>query len=110
MPTRHFHQDPLDRLRERNKQKRKELNEKYRANFSDGEGDIPPGVEAQWLKNVEEYERQHRNSSIIKVREYCGDLRFKAVNELPSGDVKGIILSPHPDCESLVYPKSRGYG
>ncbi|VAX15953.1 hypothetical protein MNBD_IGNAVI01-208, partial [hydrothermal vent metagenome] len=70
-------------LNEENKKKRKELEEKFGGDFHKAEdSDLPPEIENEFLKNVEEFERQHENAKNIKVIDLIGNPKFKKIDEL----------------------------
>ena len=43
--------------------KKKELEEKYGAHFSEF-NESPPEIEGQWLNSIDEFEKQHSNANI----------------------------------------------
>ena len=51
-----------------NELKKKELEEKYGAHFSDFK-ELPPEIENQWFNSVEEFEKQFDNAKRITVWE-----------------------------------------
>lgn len=76
--------DEQDRIqRALNAAKKRELEERYGAHFSEPNPDLPPDIEAQWLHNIEEFERQFEHAKRIKVREYVGNPQFKSLEEIP---------------------------
>ncbi|MBI4811315.1 MAG: hypothetical protein HY800_07750 [Ignavibacteriales bacterium] len=75
-----------------NQLKKMELAAKYGAYFNDGESDIPVNIEAQWLKNIEEFEKQFENCRRIKIREFIGNPTFKPLNEIPSEEIENELI------------------
>jgi len=70
-------------LNEKNKKKRKEIEEKYDAVFYKADdNDLPPELENEFLKNIEEFEQQHENAKCIKVIDLIGNPKFKKIDEL----------------------------
>lgn len=65
-----------------NQARKLELREKYGACFSE-ESDLPPDIEEQWLKNIEEFERQHELAREIKVLEFLGNPAFPPLDTIP---------------------------
>lgn len=84
---------PGDDLPERaqrivNDLKRKELEERYGAVFSaPDESEIPSEVEAQWLENIDEFERQFENAAQIPLREFVGSPSIRPVADIPPSEV-----------------------
>ncbi|MBU0558829.1 MAG: hypothetical protein KJ799_10055 [Bacteroidetes bacterium] len=78
-------------LNEQNKKMKKELEEKFSANFYESESELDPEIENQFLKNVEEYERLHENAVYVKVSEYIGNPTFKSIDEIPSFNIADEI-------------------
>jgi hypothetical protein len=67
-----------------NRQKRKEIHEKYHGTFhSGGKGKIPPEVEAEWLQSIERFERQLANAEEVTVLAFIGSPKFRALEEIP---------------------------
>lgn len=66
-----------------NEAKRREIEEKYGAQFSDDQSKLPPEVESQWLNHIEEFERQFENAKRISIRELLGSPTFRSVDEIP---------------------------
>ena len=73
-----------------NQAKKAELEQKYGARFSEL-SKLPPEVEEQWLNNIEEFERQFRNSRDITVREFLGSPAFPLMEDLPAGSLEEEI-------------------
>jgi len=70
-------------LNEENKKKRKEIEEKYDAVFNKPDDSaLPPEIENEFLKNIEEFERQHENAKYVKVIDLIGNPKFKKIDEL----------------------------
>jgi hypothetical protein len=55
-----------------NEAKKEELAEKYGASFSDGESNIDPELEGDFLNYVEEFERTWGHSDVITVWDFLG--------------------------------------
>lgn len=62
--------DELQRIL--NEKKRKELAERYGANFDETQSSLPVDVEAEWLHYIDEFERQFEHAARISVYEYLG--------------------------------------
>ena len=79
-------------LNEENKKKRKEIEEKYDAIFNkpDDSG-LTPELENEFLKNVEEFERQHEKAKYVKVIDLIGNPKFKKIDELSGKSLTDAI-------------------
>jgi hypothetical protein len=56
-----------------NEQKRRELEQRYGAQFSRTPPEMPPDAEADWLEYITEFERQYAANGQISVREFVGN-------------------------------------
>lgn len=61
--------------------KKKELEEKYGAHFSEF-NELPPEMENQWLNSIEEFEKQFDNAKRTTVWEYMDKPDYKTKDEL----------------------------
>lgn len=61
--------------------KKKELEEKYDAHFSD-KSSLTPEIENEWLNSIEEFEKQFQNAERITVFDYLKKPAFKKALEL----------------------------
>ena len=66
-----------------NAARKRELEDKFGAHFSDDKSALPSEVESRWLSNIEEFERQFENAKRVTVREYLGFPAFKLLAEIP---------------------------
>ena len=66
--------------------KRKEIEEKYGAQFSNM-GDLPPEIENEWLKYIENFEQQHKNAENIAVWNFIGKPEYKKIEELQAEEI-----------------------
>jgi hypothetical protein len=66
--------------------KKKELEEKYGAHFSENI-EISPELENKWLNSIEEFEIQFENADKITVFEFLGKTAFKKINELKPEEI-----------------------
>ena len=64
-----------------NELKKKEIEEKYGASFSQS-GNLPPAIEGQWLESIEQFEQQYSKHETISVWEYIGKPEFKKIDKL----------------------------
>ncbi|NCS88184.1 MAG: hypothetical protein AUK34_13305 [Ignavibacteria bacterium CG2_30_36_16] len=78
-------------LNEQNKKKKKELEEKYGADFYESESGVDPEIENHFLNNVEQYENLSENAVSIKVSEYIGSPIFKSIDEISPGNIAAEI-------------------
>ena len=75
------------KLNEENKRKKQKLSEKYGAKFS-RESNLPPDIENQWLKSIEQFEKAHENSKMVTIYDYIGKPDYKPLNEIDSNRIK----------------------
>jgi hypothetical protein len=73
-----------------NELKKKELEQKYGAKFNQ-ESSLPPEIEGEWLKYIEEFEEQFENAVKISVYDYIGKPAYKKISELKSEEVEGEL-------------------
>ncbi len=72
--------------------KRKELEERYGAAFSSpDESEIPAEVEAQWLENIDEFERQFENAARIPLREFVGSPAVRLLADIPPAELEAEL-------------------
>lgn len=74
-----------------NEAKKREIEEKYGARFSDGESKLPPEAEAQWLNYITEFERQFENAKRISIRKRLGSPTFRSLDEIPPQELEAEI-------------------
>ena len=73
-----------------NELKKKEIEEKYGARFSQT-GDLSPELESKWLESIEQFEQQYDNRETISVWQYIGKPEFKKVEELGFGEISSEL-------------------
>jgi hypothetical protein len=67
-----------------NRQKRKEISEKYSGTFhSGGKEKIPPEVEAEWLRSIECFEQQLEHAGEVTVFTFIGSPKLRTLEEIP---------------------------
>jgi hypothetical protein len=66
--------------------KKKELEEKYGANFSDG-SKLDPELESEWLKNIEEFENQFHSAKRTTLWDFIGKPEFKKIDALKVNEI-----------------------
>lgn len=76
-----------------NESRKRELQEKYGADFPEGESRISPGLEDQFLRHVEEFEQQYQHASRVTVRQFVGNPSFKPIREIPAGQLDEAVRS-----------------
>jgi hypothetical protein len=64
-----------------NQAKKRELEEKYGALFSEGTPEAPAEIESQWLDSIDEFERQFKNVRRVTVREFLGNPGFTTLED-----------------------------
>lgn len=74
-----------------NEAKKREIEERFGARFSDEQSAIPPDVELQWLNYIEEFERQFENAKRITVREYLGFPMFSPLDEIACEELSAAL-------------------
>ncbi|SHI65416.1 hypothetical protein SAMN05444280_104120 [Tangfeifania diversioriginum] len=70
--------------------KKKELEKKYGAYFSE-DSELPPEMENQWLNSIDEFEKQFDNAKTITVWEYMDKPSFKTKDELKSHEISNEL-------------------
>ncbi len=78
-------------LNEQNKKKRKELEEKYGADYNKVNEDVPPEIESQFLDNIMKFEEASENAEEVSVWEFLGKPVFKKISELKPEELSGEI-------------------
>jgi hypothetical protein len=78
--SRDNHQDEIQRAL--NDAKKQKLEERYGGRFSSTGPDLPPEIEAEWLDNIEEFERQFEQAGQTTVGKYIGDPVLKRSDEI----------------------------
>lgn len=93
MRTRSISSGEKHLLRKRIQERRKSLAEKYGAIIGKGDSDLPPEIEFDWLRRIEEYEDKHRTALIVTVRDFVGDPDFQPLESIPPERLKQSIDS-----------------
>jgi hypothetical protein len=75
-----------------NELKKKELEQKYGAHFSQG-SNLPTEIENEWLSNIEKFEQQFNNSETISVFKAIGEPAFKRIEELKPNEISFELQS-----------------
>jgi hypothetical protein len=65
-----------------NDAKKRELEEKYGGTFHSSDPNLPPDIEADWLRSIEEFERQFSAASETTVRRFIGNPVILPLSEL----------------------------
>ena len=66
-----------------NQAKKRELQEKYGAQFSEEKSKLPPDIESQWLNYIEEFERQFEHAGRVTLQKFLGNPTFIPLAEIP---------------------------
>lgn len=78
------HQDEIQRAL--NDAKKRKLEERYGGRFASTGPELPPEIEAEWLDNIEEFERQFEQAGQTTVGSYIGGPVFKQFEDIaPEG-------------------------
>ncbi|MGM0532453.1 MAG: hypothetical protein ACQER7_13995 [Bacteroidota bacterium] len=64
-----YKKDENNEKKDNNHRKKREIEKKYGAKFSD-HSDLPPDIEAEWLKNIEKFEEQFNQGKRTTLWEY----------------------------------------
>lgn len=82
-------EDELYNLSFENELKKMKISLEHGANFfSDEENDLPPEIESQWLKNIQQYNDAFANRKMILVHDFIGNPVCRLVNEIPEAEIK----------------------
>ncbi|MDP2885651.1 MAG: hypothetical protein Q8P51_11605 [Ignavibacteria bacterium] len=95
-----FFEEEQERIQKTlNEAKKRRIEEKFGARFSNNESVTPSDVESQWLNYIEEFERQFEIAKRVTVWEYLGFPSFKPLGEIPRekleaelDDVEDLLL------------------
>src|ERR1700722_17845561 len=71
-----------DALKFENELEKLKLQGEFGANFFGGSGNIPPEMEAQWLKNVRAFEESYNNAPEKTIAEIIGNPDLTPVSEI----------------------------
>ncbi|MBN1310105.1 MAG: hypothetical protein JXB30_01720 [Anaerolineae bacterium] len=83
-------QDRIQRIM--NEYKRQELIDKYGGQLSpESNPDLPPEVEAQWLDQIDEFERQFENADRITVNDFIGSPGIRPVDDIAPIDMEAAL-------------------
>ncbi len=74
-----------------NDAKKKEIEERFGGIFGPGESALPPEIEADWLQDIEEFERRFEHVESTTVRHYLGNPEFTSIDRLPEEDIPGAL-------------------
>jgi hypothetical protein len=79
---------PDDRIqRALNEQKKRELEQRYGAQFSWSSNNLPPEAEGEWLDYISEFERQYAANGQISVREFVGNPEVRPLTAIPPEEI-----------------------
>ena len=107
--------EELEKLREVNELKKLKLALESGAIFSDSESMLSPELENEWLTHIEQFEKGHQNSKIVKIDDYAGNPEFRNESEIPDSEIefelkkildkllsKGIVMETICDIEPRI--------
>ena len=83
-----FNDDPEQNLRIENEILKLKMQAERGALFGGDMKDLPPEVEAEFLKNVQQFEDSFDKASLITIYEYIGQPEYKKAEELMPEEVK----------------------
>jgi hypothetical protein len=105
--------EDIERLRFENELKKLKLSAETGAKFGQTEGgQLPPGLEAQWLTNIEAFEKAYGNATRRKLRDILGYPELKSPNEISDEQLPTEmerlydLLSQHSISLSCIYEVS----
>jgi hypothetical protein len=75
----------------RNQFKKLDLEKQFGAHFSEGDSVVPPDIEAQWLEQIEEFERQYQNAGRTTVRAFIGNPQWEPLTAISPEKLKEAI-------------------
>lgn len=87
--SRDYQQDQIQRAL--NEAKKRSLEERFGGKFSSTGPELPPEVEAEWLENIEEFERQFEQAAQITVGRYIGDPVLRRFGDIPPCEVEAEL-------------------
>ncbi|KAF0138528.1 MAG: hypothetical protein FD122_3774, partial [Stygiobacter sp.] len=70
-----------------NESKKREIEEKFGANFGETSKELSPEMESEWLDNIKEFESLHEDAKMVTVHKFVGSPVFKPLNEIPTHQV-----------------------
>lgn len=88
-----FNNEPEENLRIENEILKLKMMAERGAMFGGSMEEIPPEIEAQFLKNVEAFENSWDNAKLVSVYEYIGEPAYKKAHELDPHNTKAELLS-----------------
>lgn len=59
--------------------------------YKSSEADLPPEIESEWLKNIQQFEEMYEQCKRITVYEFCGKPVFKKPDDLQEGELKAAL-------------------
>lgn len=74
-----------------NEGKKEELNEKYGMNLESYYSKLSPEEEGQWLENIDQFERQFKDSKRIPIRELIGNPPITPLVDIADEDVEDML-------------------
>lgn len=92
MDSRQREPRPTDDLRKQNGETKQRLFETYGATFHQEE-DLPPDIEADWLDDIEEFERRYADAKQTTVRAFTGNPVFTPIDQLRPEELPVAIQS-----------------
>lgn len=79
-----------------NEAKKRDLQEKYDANFGGSDSSLSPEAESSWLQYIEDFERLTSQAALVTVRKYIGDPEFSKYDTIPierrSDEMQAVIV------------------
>ena len=74
-----------------NEAKKHEIEEKYGGTFHSCDPNLPPELEADWLRSIEEFERQFAAAKQTTVRRYIGSPPVIPLAQIPPSELKRAL-------------------
>jgi len=86
-------EDEIEKLRIENEIKKIKLSLEHGANFSESDdtSNLDPRLEAEFLDNIERFEKAYENCKQIQVYEFIGKPEFRKADEIPDNEMQAEL-------------------
>ncbi|MEF8811567.1 MAG: hypothetical protein V5A47_11630 [Bacteroidales bacterium] len=81
-----YEKDENNEKKDNNQRKKREIEKKYGAKFSN-HSNLPPDIEAEWLKHIEKFEEQFNQGKRTTLWEFLGKPGFIPFNEIKASEL-----------------------
>jgi len=83
--------EETEKLKFQNELEKLKMKAEFGANFSDGDSELPPEIEAEWLESVRKFEENFEKSNQKKIGELLGSPVFTPVTEIAPENIEGEL-------------------